>query len=247
MEAQNLNEVKAQYVQKIEEVTPLLSAIKSLAFGKALNEEKTQTVREFKSMQDYLDSPLNTPAENQLKKIFAAAVVVAHQKGILKLPEGYAHAESVASIVDEGLTRIKTAYQIAEGKINPIDADAAINDRLAIRTTATVDVVVNKLTQKASEYVNIAEQKVMSVSDKLVKMGIGRLSDVVCAAAVKVFPPAAVVVPYVKRFVTFITPVAQRVVRKGIKMVADFARTTIKKVASTAKTLAKKVINFFFA
>lgn len=242
MEAQTINEAKVKFAAQTEEMTPILSAVQSIAIGKELSDEDVSIIREFESVQEYLNLPLNDPAENKLKKVFAASVVTAHQKGILKLPEGYNSAESIASIVDEGLTRIKVGYQLAEGKINPIDAEVAISDRQVIHTAAVVDVVVNKLVQKANTYVDIAEKTALSVSDKLVAMGMGRLSDLVCASAVRVYPPAIVVVPYIKRFTAVATPVAQKAVKKGIRMAADFARTSIKQIASKVKTTVKMTV-----
>ena len=242
MEAKNINEAKAKYAQMIAESNPILSAIQSLAIGKALGEEEVQTIREFGSLQEYLDLPMNAPGENQLKKLFVTAVVVAHQKGVITLPEGYNNAESVASIVDEGLTRIKAAYQVAKGMINPIDAEVTVNDRLIVRTAAIVNVTVDKLVQKATEYVNKAEERALSVSDKLVAIGIGRVSDFVCAATVRAYPPAATIVPYVKQVTAFLIPITQQAVKKGIKMAADVARNTIQKVAPKVKAFAKNVL-----
>lgn len=242
MEAQNLNEVKTAYAKQTEEVTPIISAVQSLAIGKELSNEDVEIIREFESVQKYLSLPLNDPAENNIKKVFAASVVIAHQKGILKLPEGYNSAESIASIVDEGLTRIKVGYQLAEGKINPIDAEVAISDRQVIHTAAVVDVVVNKLVQKANTYVDVAEKTALSVSDKLVAMGMCRLSDIVCKSVVGVYPPAIVVVPYVKFFTRTMIPSVQKAVKKGIRMVADFARNTIIQAAPKMKIFAKKAV-----
>ena len=242
MEAKNINEAKTKFAQMVEENNPVLSAIQSLAIGKALGEEEEQTIREFGSLQEYLDLPMNAPGENQLKKLFVTAAVIAHQKGVKPFSEGCNYAEAVASIVDEGLTRIKAAYQVAKGMINPIDAEVTVNDRLIVRTAAIVNVTIDKYVQKATEYVNKAEERALSVSDKLVALGLRRVSDYVCAAAVRAYPPAATIVPYVKQFTAFLTPVAQQAVKKGIKMVADVARNTIQQVAPKVKAFAKNVL-----
>lgn len=242
METQNINETKAKFTQHTEETNNVMSALQSLAIGNKLSEEEIKTIREFESVQEYLDLPLNDPAEDKIKKVFVTAVVAAHQKGILKLPEGYDNAESIASIVDEGLTRIKAAYQVAEGIANPVDAEEAVSDRQAIRTAAVVDVVVGKLVEKANEYVAKAEEAALSVSDKLVALGMKRLTDVVCTAAIRVYPPAVVVVPYVKQFVHVVTPKAQKAVKKGIKMAAEFTRNTISQIAPKVKVFAKKAL-----
>ncbi len=242
MTAQNINEAKAKFAQQTEETSPVLSALQSLAIGRELSKEETKTIRQFDSVQEYLDLPLNDPAENNMKKLFVTAVITAHQKGILVLPEGCDNAESIASIVDEGLTRIKAAYQVAEGKVNPIDAEEIVNDRQAVRTAAIVDAVVEKLVEKANEYVNNAEETALSVSDRLVALSIGRLTDLVCTAAIRAYPPAATVLPYIRHFAHVVTPTAQKAVKKGIKMAAEFARNAITKTAPKIKAFASKTL-----
>lgn len=246
MEGQTFNEKNFAFSNKLEEMIPSLSALQSLAIGKELSEKEVKTIREFKSVQAFLDMPLNDVAENGIKKLFATAIIVANQKGILKLPEGYANAESIASIVDEGLTRIKTAYQVGKGIINPIEADATIADRIAIRTASIVDVVASRLEEKAKMLVNIVEQKALSVSDTLVEQGISRASNIICAFVARAYPPAIVVVPFIKRVEAFVTPIAKVAVKKGIRMVAETARNMIPVVAEKAKTFAKKAIAKIF-
>lgn len=246
MEGQTFNEKKIAFSNKLEEMIPSLSALQSLAIGKELSEEEVQTIREFKSVQAFLDMPLNDAAENGIKKIFATAIIAANQKGILILPEGYANAESIASIVDEGLTRIKTAYQVGKGIINPIEADATIADRLAIRTASIVDVVASRLEEKAQMLVNVVEQKALSVSDTLVEQGISRASNIICAFVARAYPPAIVVVPFIKRVEAFVTPIAKVAVKKGIRIVAETARNMITVTSEKVKSFAKKAIAKIF-
>lgn len=246
MEGQTFNEKKIAFSNKLEEMIPSLAALQSLAIGKELTEKEVKTIREFKSVQAFLDMPLNDAAENGIKKIFATAIIAANQKGVLKLPEGYANAESIASIVDEGLTRIKTAYQVDKGIINPIEADTAIADRLAIRTASIVDVVASRLEDKAQLLVNTVEQKALSVSDTLVEQGISRASNIICAFVARAYPPAIVVVPYIKRAEAFVTPIAKVAVKKGIRMVAETARNMIPVATEKVKTFAKKALAKIF-
>ena len=242
MEGQTFNEKKIAFSNKLEEMIPSLSALQSLAIGKELSEKEGKTIREFKSVQAFLDMPLNDAAENGIKKIFATAIIAANQKGALKLPEGYANAESIASIVDEGLTRIKTAYQVGKGIINPIEADAAVADRLAVRTASIVDVVASRLEEKAQMLVNVVEQKALSVSDTFVEQGISRASNIICAFVARAYPPAIVVVPFIKRVEAFVTPIAKVAVKKGIRMVAETARNMITVTSEKVKSFAKKAI-----
>jgi hypothetical protein len=245
MEEMNYEERKAAFERKVDERIPVLSALQSLIIGNKLKDSEIEAIREFKSVQEYLDLPLNDPAENGLKKIVVTAVVTANQLGILKLPEGYNNAESIASIVDEGLTRIKTAYQVAKGILNPIDATEAINDRMAVRVASVVDVVVDKLEEKAKKLIDNLKEKAMPIAD-FVAEGVNRVSAVVCSYVERVFPPAKVVTSVIKRVVRFVSPVVRQTIAKGIAVVAETAKKVVTKVASAVKSFAKKAFAKLF-
>lgn len=241
MEAMNYEERKTDFERKIDERIPTLLALQSLIIGKELNESEVESIREFKCVQDYLDLPLNDAAEKGLKKIVVAAVVTASQLGILQLPEGCNDAESIASIVDEGLTRVKIAYQVANGILNPIDATEAINDRATVRVAAVVDMVTKKLEEKAQHLIDIAEASALSKADAVVN-AVKRASYVVGTYVVKVFPPAKAIMPVIVELQKFVEPAVKQAVKKGIKVVADTARKVVTKAAEKVKSFAKRVL-----
>lgn len=245
MEAMNYEESKSTFERKIEGRIPTLSALQSLVIGNELKNNEIESIREFKGIQEYLDLPLNDVAENALKKTVVATVVAANQLGVLKLPEGCDNAESVASIVDESLTRIKTAYQVAKGILNPIDATEAINDRMAVRVATIVERVTNKLEEKAKQLFDELKAKAQPIA-AFVTEGLGRVSFVVCSYLERVFPPAKAVIPVIKRVQKFISPVARQAVAKGIARVAETAKSIVTKAATAVKSFAGKVIAKLF-
>ena len=128
---------------------------------------------------------------------------------------------AIASIVDEGLTRLKVAYQTSIGTIDVIEAADALIDRLAVRAVVAVD--------------------------KAIERGIPMLLDRLCGAMVSVFPQTASLVPVIKSLEKYITPIAKVTARKGIQVIADTAKVVVRKVADKAKQVAKKISNFLKA
>lgn len=55
------------------------SALQSLLAGKLLEKEEAESLREFKVVQLFLDSPVGDASEAKLKKVFAAAVIRAQE------------------------------------------------------------------------------------------------------------------------------------------------------------------------
>lgn len=241
----NYEESKSAFERKVDERISVLSALQSMVIGSELKDSEIEMIREFKSVQEYLDLPLNDSAENALKRAVVAAVVTANQLGVLTLPDGCTNAESVASIVDEGLTRIKTAYQVAKGILNPIDATEAVNDRMAVRVATVVEVVTDKLEEKAKQLVDNLKEKAMPLADLAVE-GVARVSTVVCSFVEKVFPPAKAVTPVIKRVIKFVSPMVKTAVKKGITFIAEAAKNVITKVATGIKSFAKRVIAKIF-
>ena len=80
-------------------------------------------------LQPFLDSPINALNETDYKKTMAIAVVKAMSTGALPKMD----AVGVASLVDEGMTRLKTAYQIGAGKIDAFKATDILVDHAVTR------------------------------------------------------------------------------------------------------------------
>ena len=59
------------------------SALQSLLAGKLLEKDEIESLREFKFVQQFLDSPIGDASEAKLKKAFAAAVIMAQEQGTL--------------------------------------------------------------------------------------------------------------------------------------------------------------------
>ena len=226
----------------VENNSQLLAAVRSILIERLLG-NPTQSGKEYGCVDDFLTSALNDIIDSRIKKVLATVLVAADESGVQPLPEEMQNAEDVAVISDETATRIKTAYQVDEDMINPLEAQEAIYDRPVVRTASFVDKIVNK----ATRLVDWTANKAKSISDLLVAKGLPKIGNWVGRAVSKIYPPAAVVAPYIGKFCSVAAPKVQRVVRKGIDVCANVAKTVVKTVAkagSWVASKAKKVLNW---
>lgn len=205
-----------QFEKQITQMT----ALQSLLVGEELQKEELPLIREFKCVKDFLDLPMNDKKETVLKKLFATAVVAANNSGALAvaLPDS---PMAVASIVDEGLNRLKIAYKTSVGEMDSVDAVDALIDSVAVRT--------------------------MTVMDKVVEKGMPVVIDKVCVAVATVYPPARSVIPVIKACEKYITQTARVAVRKGIQTLQRVAKPIVKKVVTRVRSVAKRVLNILNA
>lgn len=210
-----------EFGNQFEKEVTQMSALQSFLLGNELTEEEIPFIKEFKCVKDFLEIPLNDPKEADLKKLFSTAIVTAMDKGVLPFTINENSPLAIASLVDEGMTRLKVAYQTATGELDIIEAADALIDRLAVRTIVA--------------------------ADKAIEKGVPIFLDRICTAMVSTFPQTATLVPFVKSFEKFLTPIAKTAVRKGVKMIANTAKTAVRKVADKVKQVAKKISNFLKA
>ena len=174
-------------------------------------------LKESPSIQKFLDLPINDPQESVLKKLFAKAIIVADEKAMLPfhLPPAMT-AESIASTIDESLTRIKTAYLVDEGQMNPVKATETLVDHMAAKT--------------------------MVAAENLVEVGMPKLIDVACNMMVSAFPETVVLVPFIKAVEPKLTPIVKEAVKSGISYLGNMVKNVAKKSVSYVMEKAKQLI-----
>lgn len=204
------------------------SALKSVLVETSAAILGDQTDETRQSIQDFLDSPMGDKKELIMKKAFAAATVVAQSQGLLQeLPQT---GSSIAALVDEGLTRVKTNYQVGTGILDPEKAIDTIIDHAEARTVAFID--------KAFES--------------------GKISEVVTECAVKltyaipeigpiVGPIAEHYKPIIKGVIEKVKPYAQEAIKAGIHTMVTTAKNVVHTVIKTAKTTAINVARKFLS
>ena len=210
------NEFGNQFEKEVTQMT----ALQSLLTGNELNAEELPLIREFKTVQEFLDLPVNDRKEAVLKKLFTSSIILAKNKGVLpfNLPDS---PVEIASAVDEGLTQLKVAYQTATGALDSIEAMDVLIDRIAVRA--------------------------ITVMDKVIEKGMPVVLDKLCMVMTKIYPPAIAVVPVIKSAERYITVATKVVVRKGIRILAQAAKPIVQRTVAKVKSVARKVLNFLKA
>ena len=136
---ENIINAAVETAATVCEVSTKYSALQSSLLGESVEQEEIPLLREFKCVQEFLDLPMNDPKEGELKKLFAGAVTAAAESGVLPFELPNNSAEGIASLVDDGLNRVKTAFKVATGEMNIEEAADTMIDRAAARAVALVD------------------------------------------------------------------------------------------------------------
>lgn len=209
-----------EFGNQFEREATQMTALQSLLLGNELTAEELPLIREFKCVKEFLDLPINDKKEAILKKLFATSIVIAKSKGLLpfEVPES---PEAIASVVDESLTQMKVAYKTATGELDSIEAVDVLIDHVAVRAVA--------------------------IADKVIERGMPVVLDKLCMVMTKVYPPAITVVPVIKHAERYITVATKVIVRKGIRTLAQAAKSIVKQVATKVKSVARKVLNLLKA
>lgn len=205
-----------EFGNQFEKEATQMTALQSLLTGNELSAEELPLIREFKMVQEFLDLPVNDKKETILKKLFTSSIVLAKNKGILPFNVPDSPVE-IASAVDEGLTRLKVAYQTATGVLDSIEATDVLIDRFAVRT--------------------------ITVMDKVIEKGVPVVLDKLCMVMTKVYPPANAIAPIIKSAERYITVATKIIVRKGIRTLAQAAKPIVQRTVTKVKSVARKLLN----
>lgn len=206
------------FVKRANPAMNKMTALQTLLSGKELSNEEIPLIKEFKVVQDFLDLPMGDKKEVVLKKAFATAVTIAKDKGVL--PFEVNSSEQIASLVDDGLTRMKTAYQVATGKIDAYQAIDTLVDRVAVR--------------------------IVGIADRVIEKGTPLVVDKLCKAMSK-NPKTAVLVPFVKTAEKYIVPIAEAAVRAGVAAVTKVSKPLLKKAVDKVKAASQKILSWLNA
>ena len=216
--AYNEDEGRNEFVSHVEGESRKYSALQSLLSGRKLEQEEVESLKEFKEVQQFLDSPVGDASEAKLKKTFAAAIIIANEQGTLPFSIEDKSPIAIASAVDEGLNRVKFSYKLANEDLDAIE----VADKLIDATVA----------------------RVITVADKVIERGVPIVLNRVCDLSSKVYPPATVFVPVIKSAEKFIVTAAKVAVRKGMKYVAEGAKTVVRSVVKGVAKVGRKVLSW---
>lgn len=173
------------------------------------------TIKESPVIKSYIDGPLT--GNTTVKKLAAAALTIANEKGYVKLPEKYSNPKSIAAIADKGVETVKLAHDVATGKVNAdYVADYAVKKGAAMLKT---------------------------VANGFIDKGVAVAATAVTTAITAVCPPAAVIAPVVVAGVKFVGEKVKQEVDKGIDKIAEAVKPVVRKAVETVKTVAIKTYN----
>ena len=174
-----------------------------------------------KSVQEFLEAPLGDKKEMAMKKAYAAAVALAKDRGLL--PDIPAAPSAIAAVVDEGLGRVKVAYNLAVGKITPEDA---------------FDYVVDLAAARAKSYVDYAFDS--GLVREAVALGATRLAYAIPYIGPVIGPVVQSYQPLIKSVVARVEKPAKAIIKTGINAVANVAKAVGRKVVKTVGNTVSK-------
>lgn len=192
-----------------------INALKSLLLGHELGTESINQLKEFKIVKEFLDLPFNDKREVVLKKLFAVAVNVAIKNKTFPIEMKDTSSAAIASMIDEGLNRLKVAYLSSIGNMDVIEAAEALIDRTAARAVA----VIEKAVDKAGPLI----------------------IDKVCSAIEAAFPKTKPIMAIVRASEKIIIEKAKVIIRKGIEILASSAKVIVKQNAPLLEKVSQKV------
>lgn len=222
-EEYNEDNGRAQFGVNIEDSLSKLSAVQSVVLASDLEKESVPELAEAskslmaksKLMKDFVESAMGDKSETVMKKLSAAAFVVAKNKGVFPAINAIDPIR-LASTASIGATQVKTAYKVATGEMEINEAADALIDEAAVRIPTIADKVIDKYGPKAIN---------------------------VISAALSKHPYTAVLATAIKAYEKPILTATKVVVRKGIKHVANAAKNVVHKAIPMVKNVANKVMN----
>lgn len=182
----------------------------------ALPEVLPNEYEKSEQLQQYIDSSLTDERELRFKKMYAAALIAAKEQGVQPEFTSIDNPISTAVLVDDAFNRYKIGYQTASGQIDPIDAADALIDHAAAQTVVIADIAIEK--------------------------GLPLVLDKLVDAVAKKYPPVIALKPIVNGIARHIEPMAKKVAREGIQVMAHKAKSVVRQTASAIKQVAKSFI-----
>ena len=214
----------AEAANNIDKVIRDNQALKSLIVeaSSVVTGDQSQETRQ--SIQEFLDSPLGDKKEIVMEKAFAAAMVLAKERGLLpNLPEG---SHAIASIVDEGLTRVKANYQVGVGILDP---------------EVAIDHIVDHAESRAVTYVDAAFESGMI--SEVATAGVVRLAYAIPGIGPIIGPIAENYRPIIKSVIARVEQPVREAIKTGIHVVATTAKTIARKAIEEVKNVAKNIVS----
>lgn len=217
MNAERIISESHKLMQAIQNETTL----QSIQFG---CEQIESSVQEAPSttIKDFLNAPLGSDKDAQLKKIMATAITLAKQNDCLPVPLPSSEPVDIAKFADEALSRVKIGYQAATGILDPVEVADALIDTAAARVVAVIEYAFES-----------------GAINKALTQG-----TVVVLTYFKV-PNAQAYAPYISKLINKIEkPIKEKIIQ-GINIIQNKSKVLIRQVATSIKEYVKNKITVF--
>lgn len=204
-------------------------ALKSVLLESPVDMPEETSVEPSRSIQEFLDAPLDDKKELAMKKAFAAAMVIAKDKGVLTtVPET---AAEIAAVVDDSLTRAKVGYLVETGAILVEEAANTLIDHAESRAVAAVEIA----------FESGLVREVVTEGIVIISYGIPVIGPSIGPAVEKCKPIIKTVIakvekPFKKLITTGIHKLA-KAAKSFVKSAAESVKGTVKNIAKSIKSL----------
>lgn len=186
------------------------TALQSIPFGDCISPEYEKKLQESPVLKEYLQNEIGCERDTQIKKAFAAAIIVAKQNNCLPFEIPSSDPVEIAKLVDDALTRIKVAYQTGQGRLDPVEAMDALIDKAAARVTALVDYAFE--TGLANSWLTNGTVSLLTFLR---------------------VPNAQLYRPLISNFISRLEVPLRKTIHKGVNTIVQSAKTVVRKVYSS--------------
>lgn len=215
MNVERINTASKALIQAVTNNTTLQSVLQE---GN-VSIDNVKELGKSKVLQEFLDAPVGSEKDTQIKKLMATAIHIANQNDCLPFEVPSSDPIEIAKLVDEGLTRVKVAYQSGCGLLDPIEVADVLIDKAAARVVALVDHAFE------SGMVNQALTK----------------GSVALLTFLKV-PNAQAYAPVISNVISRVERPIQNFIKKGINYIAQSAKITVRKVVTSIKSFITRKV-----
>ena len=219
----------AEDAKKSDNVVKDNVALKSViveASSMMMDDHSSETRR---SIQEFLDAPLESKKDIAIKKAFAAAMVLAKDKGLINLPD---NAGEIAAVIDEGLVRVKANYQVGAG---------------ILESEKAIDNIIDHAEARAIAYIDYAFDS--GLVREFATEGVVRLAYSIPGIGPILGPIADNYRPIISNVISFVEEPVKSVIKTGIHLVSSYSKSAahavVEKAKSFAVNTAKKFVSWF--
>ncbi len=221
-------ETIAEVVKSVDEKTGFLQSLRSYLLGEELKNGKVDEKdlaysAKVRAVENFLKKRLGDAAENKMQKIFATAEVIGDEKNgkVMQSLVQY------ASLVDEGLTRLKVAYLQGNDEIDMDDAQKVLADHAVCRTASILERIIGFAERFGHGFVNIFTNK------ETINRGIDWLTTA-C-------PKAKPLSGFMKKVAGCVAPEVRSLAHSGVSAIGTAAKTVCRTVVSKVKSVGGKI------